>query len=80
MRRAAPTPPTTRSRTPPTPWTTSPTTEWERGYSRAEAVFPADGLRQAKYWPPVNRIDQVHGDRNLICACPPMESYQEAAE
>ena len=55
-------------------------TEWERGYSRAEAVFPSDGLRQAKYWPPVNRIDQVHGDRNLICACPPLESYQEAAE
>ena len=54
--------------------------EWERGYSRAEAVFPSDGLRQAKYWPPVNRIDQVHGDRNLICACPPLESYQEAAE
>ena len=54
--------------------------EWERGYSRTEAVFPSDGLRQAKYWPPVNRIDQVHGDRNLICACPPLESYQEAAE
>ncbi len=53
---------------------------WARGYSRAEAVFPAEGLRQAKYWPPVNRIDQVHGDRNLICACPPLESYQEAAE
>ena len=53
---------------------------WARGYSRAEAVFPAEGLRQAKYWPPVNRIDQVHGDRNLICACPPLESYSEAAE
>ena len=44
--------------------------EWDRGYSRAEAVFPAEELRSAKYWPPVNRIDQVHGDRNLICACP----------
>ena len=53
---------------------------WNRSYSREQAVFPADGLRQAKYWPPVNRIDQVHGDRNLICACPPLESYSEAAE
>ena len=54
--------------------------DWGRSYSRSDAVFPADGLRCAKYWPPVNRIDQVHGDRNLICACPPPESYREAAE
>ena len=52
---------------------------WSRSYSRAQAVFPAAELRRAKYWPPVNRIDQVHGDRNLICACPPLDSYREAA-
>jgi glycine dehydrogenase len=54
--------------------------EWPHGYTREQAIFPVDGLKQSKYWPPVNRIDQVYGDRNLICACPPLESYQEAAE
>ena len=37
-------------------------------------------LRAAKYWPPVNRIDQVYGDRNLVCVCPPLEAYEQAAE
>ena len=38
------------------------------------------GLREDKYWPPVGRIDNVYGDRNLICSCPPIEAYQAAAE
>ena len=53
---------------------------WDRAYSRAEAVFPVASLRGAKYWPPVGRIDQVYGDRNLVCSCPPVEAYEEAAE
>ncbi|MCK7595832.1 aminomethyl-transferring glycine dehydrogenase [Microbulbifer sp. CAU 1566] len=48
---------------------------WEHAYSRAEAVFPLQSLRQAKYWPPVGRVDNVYGDKNLICSCPPLESY-----
>jgi glycine dehydrogenase len=53
---------------------------WDRPYSVEEAVFPVAALRQDKYWPPVNRIDQVYGDRNLVCSCPPPEAYQAAAE
>ncbi len=53
---------------------------WNHSYSRAEAAFPVAGLRESKYWPPVSRIDQVHGDRNLVCACPPLDAYQAAAE
>jgi glycine dehydrogenase len=49
--------------------------EWTHPYSREEAVFPAPWLRQAKYWPPVKRIDNVAGDRQLICTCPPIEAY-----
>ncbi len=48
---------------------------WERSYSREVAAYPVPSLRTAKYWPPVGRIDHAHGDRNLICACPPMEAY-----
>ena len=54
--------------------------DWPHAYSREEAAFPVESLREGKYWPPVGRIDQVHGDRNLICACPPLESYRNAAE
>lgn len=52
--------------------------EWDRAYSREIGVFPA-GLAGAadKYWPPVARIDQAYGDRNLVCACPPMDAYAE---
>jgi glycine dehydrogenase len=49
--------------------------EWAHPYSREEAVFPVATLRAEKYWPPVRRIDQAHGDRNLVCSCPPVESY-----
>jgi glycine dehydrogenase len=49
--------------------------EWPHPYSREEAVFPVASLRQAKYWPPVGRVDNVYGDRNLVCACPPVSAY-----
>lgn len=50
--------------------------EWTHPYSRQEAVFPnADADPASKYWPPVSRIDNVAGDRNLICSCPPMQAY-----
>ncbi|HEX4910789.1 MAG TPA: aminomethyl-transferring glycine dehydrogenase [Permianibacter sp.] len=50
--------------------------EWNRPYSREEAVFPLPGQKHNKFWPAVNRIDNVYGDRNLFCVCPPMEDYQ----
>jgi glycine dehydrogenase len=54
--------------------------DWDRPYSREEACFPPGAFRVDKYWPPVNRVDNVYGDRHLVCTCPPMESYSEAAE
>ncbi len=54
--------------------------EWNRPYTREEACFPAGAFRVDKYWPPVNRVDNVYGDRHLVCACPPMESYVKAGE
>ncbi|MGH8957054.1 MAG: aminomethyl-transferring glycine dehydrogenase [Acidimicrobiia bacterium] len=51
------------------------TDSWDRGYSRDLAAFPTERLRFNKYWPPVSRIDGAGGDRNLICACPPLEDY-----
>ncbi len=51
--------------------------EWPHGYSREEAAFPAPWTREHKFWPPVGRIDNVYGDRHLVCACPPMEAYKE---
>jgi glycine dehydrogenase len=49
--------------------------DWEHAYSREEAVYPFASLIRAKYWPPVRRIDQAYGDRNLVCACPPIEAF-----
>jgi glycine dehydrogenase len=49
--------------------------EWKHGYSRELAAFPLPSLRQGKYWAPVCRVDNVYGDRNLVCSCPPMEAY-----
>jgi glycine dehydrogenase len=46
--------------------------EWSKPYTREEAAFPVATLRETKYWPPVRRIDQPYGDRNLICVCPPL--------
>ena len=54
--------------------------EWDRPYSREQACFPPGAFRVDKYWPPVNRVDNVWGDRNLFCICPPVETYSEAAE
>ncbi len=55
--------------------------ETNRPYSRREAVCPdPDFNYSVKYWPPVGRVDNVFGDRNLVCSCPPLESYQETAE
>ncbi len=53
--------------------------EWSHPYTREQAAFPLAGLRQYKYWSPVGRIDNVQGDRNLVCSCPPIESYQGVA-
>ncbi|MDE0572066.1 aminomethyl-transferring glycine dehydrogenase [Demequina sp. B12] len=50
---------------------------WERAYGREQAAFPVPGLRQDKYFPPVSRIDNAHGDRNLVCACPPLEDIAD---
>ncbi|WP_437879438.1 aminomethyl-transferring glycine dehydrogenase [Pseudomonas sp. LRF_L74] len=51
--------------------------EWAHGYSREQAVYPVATLIDGKYWPPVGRVDNVYGDRNLVCACPSIEAYQE---
>ncbi len=53
---------------------------WDRPYSREQGCYPAGAFRVDKYWPPVNRVDNVYGDRHLVCTCPPLEDYQEAAE
>ena len=50
--------------------------EWNHCYSKKVAFYPDDRLIDNKYWPPVKRIDNVHGDRNLFCACPPIENYE----
>jgi len=51
--------------------------EWSHPYSREVAVFPARWTRESKFWPPVGRVDNAYGDRNLVCTCPPLESYVE---
>ncbi len=50
--------------------------EWTHSYSRSKAAFPAPWTRESKFWPAVRRIDNAYGDRNLVCACPPVEAYQ----
>jgi glycine dehydrogenase len=52
--------------------------DWKHTYSREKAVYPLKWVKDAKFWPSVARVDNAHGDRNLICACPPIESYMEA--
>ena len=49
--------------------------DWDRAYSREQGCFPPGSFRVDKYWPPVGRVDNVHGDRNLICTCPPLSDY-----
>jgi glycine dehydrogenase len=55
-------------------------THWPHPYSREQAAFPLPFVAMAKYWPPVKRVDNVYGDRNLVCSCAPLEAYAEAAE
>ena len=50
-------------------------TEWKHAYTREQAAFPAPWVRESKFWPAVARIDNVFGDRNLVCSCPPVEEY-----
>jgi len=54
--------------------------DWDRPYSREQGCFPAGSFRVDKYWPPVGRVDNAYGDRNLVCTCPPLDSYAETAE
>ncbi|MBL1436041.1 MAG: aminomethyl-transferring glycine dehydrogenase [Rhodobacteraceae bacterium] len=51
--------------------------DWERVYTREQACYPPGAFRVDKYWPPVNRVDNAYGDRNLICTCPPLSDYAE---
>ena len=53
---------------------------WTKPYTKEQAFFPLPTLREDKYWPPVGRVDNVYGDRHLVCSCPPMEAYRDAAE
>jgi glycine dehydrogenase len=53
--------------------------QWDHAYSRAEAVYPTESTRTDKYWPPVQRVDNVWGDRNVICSCPPPEAFEDRA-
>ncbi len=54
--------------------------DWDRPYSREQGCFPPGAFRVDKYWPPVGRVDNAYGDRNLVCTCPPVEDYAQAAE
>ena len=49
--------------------------DWGHPYTRAQAAWPAPWTRERKLWPTVARVDNAFGDRNLVCACPPVESY-----
>lgn len=51
--------------------------QWEKPYKREQAVFPLEYVKQNKFWPSVARVNNTHGDRNLICTCEPVESYME---
>ena len=53
---------------------------WTHSYSRATAAYPLPWVAASKYWPPVKRVDNVYGDRNLVCTCAPLEAYAQAAE
>ena len=51
---------------------------WDHKYSREKAAYPASWLKEHKYWPSVGRVDNAHGDRNLICTCPPIDTYNKS--
>jgi glycine dehydrogenase len=49
--------------------------KWDKPYSREQAAYPAKWLRANKFWPPVSRVDNAYGDKNVMCACPPLSEY-----
>jgi glycine dehydrogenase len=51
---------------------------WPHAYSRQRAAYPTAWVREHKFWPAVGRVESAFGDRNLVCACPPMEEYEGA--
>ena len=53
--------------------------KWEHKYEREEAAYPSEILKTVKYWPPVGRVDNVYGDKNLFCTCPSMDEYEDSA-
>ena len=53
--------------------------DWKHKYSREEAAYPSNFLRSNKFWPPVARVDNVYGDKNLFCSCPSMDEFKEDA-
>ena len=53
--------------------------EWKHKYDRETAAYPSATLKSYKYWPPVARVDNVYGDKNLFCSCPSMDEYKESA-
>ena len=53
------------------------TGEWDRPYSRSQAAYPLPWVKERKFWPHVARIDNVYGDRHLVCACLPIEAYSK---
>ena len=53
--------------------------DWSHSYPRSQAAYPVDSLRSIKYWSPVGRVDNVYGDRHLVCTCPPLSAYEDAA-
>ena len=53
--------------------------DWTHKYSRAEAAYPAKFLRANKFWPPVARVDNVYGDKNIFCTCPSIDEFKEDA-
>ena len=52
--------------------------EWDKPYSRLQAAYPLPFVREKKFWPSIGRVNNTHGDRTLICSCPPMEAYEQA--
>ena len=53
--------------------------EWIHKYTREQAAFPNEFIKNNKYWAPVGRVDNVYGDRNLVCSCPSMDEYKDEA-
>ena len=51
--------------------------EWTKPYSRTSAAYPLEWVRDNKFWPTVSRVDDAYGDRNLVCACEPIDSYMD---